>query len=171
MVCWISESEELILAHTYSKQSIARKLFSFEDRPFLTQAREGFEPYFRWLAIKTQTKNQTNPSFPNSNKKPTPEHSNWNQFYTIFSGRWNSGRVPSLTFSLKSSHGICRDSKTGALTLVEGLQLLAQRHKPTRNLVNSFNFSFLLLPSDSSQQLLWHPERHYRKHILVALQN
>lgn len=73
MACWISESEKLFLTHTYSKQTITRKLFTFEDRSFLTQARECLEPYFRWLAIKTQTKNQTNLPFPNSNKKPTPE--------------------------------------------------------------------------------------------------
>lgn len=58
MACWISEIEELFLAHTYSKRSKAKKLLTFEDRSFLTQAREGLEPYFRWQAIK----NQTNPS-------------------------------------------------------------------------------------------------------------
>lgn len=58
MVCWISETKELFLAHTCSKWSIARKLLTFENRSFLTEARKGLEPYFRWQAIK----NQTNPS-------------------------------------------------------------------------------------------------------------
>lgn len=55
MACWISDTEELFLAHTCSKWSIARKLLTFEDKSVLTQAREGLELYFRWQAIKTQT--------------------------------------------------------------------------------------------------------------------
>lgn len=90
------------LAHTHSKQSIARKSFTFEDRAFLTQAREGLEPYFGWLAIKTQTKPQTKPPFPNSNKKPTPEHSNQSQFCKRLSEWWKFGGVPNVSFSQKA---------------------------------------------------------------------
>lgn len=95
MASLISETEELFLAHTRSKRSIARKLLTFEDRSFLTQAREGLEPYFRWQAIK----NRTNPSPTVARSQPQSNTSNRSQFCKILYERWKFGYVPNLNFS------------------------------------------------------------------------